>query len=410
MKEVQNLKVAVIGGGAAGFFAAIQAKTNFPEASVILFEKSQKVLTKVKISGGGRCNVTNGCSSVSELIKGYPRGEKKLKSLFYSFNNLDTQNWFTQRGVALKTEEDGRVFPKSDSSQTIIDCLFKEINQLQIPVKLGKDVVSLKPASNDQIEIQFKGESKSTLFDKVIVASGGSPKLSGLKWLEDLGHTIETPIPSLFTFNIPNNPIKELMGLSASNALVKIQGTKLSNQGPLLITHWGFSGPAVLKLSAFGARILHNLNYQYKIQVNWVGNKNAEMIKQQLEEELTAFPKKQIGNVKVFAFANRLWHFLVSKSGLSVDKIGQEIGKKQINKLIEVLTNDTYEVSGKTTFKEEFVTCGGVSLESVDLQTMQSKVVKNLYFAGEVLDIDGITGGYNFQAAWSTGFVAGKLG
>ena len=321
MKEVQNLKVAVIGGGAAGFFAAIQAKTNFPEASVILFEKSQKVFAKVKISGGGRCNVTNGCSSVSELIKGYPRGEKKLKSLFYSFNNLDTQNWFTQRGVALKTEEDGRVFPKSDSSQTIIDCLFKEINQLQIPVKLGKDVVSLKPASNDQIEIQFKGESKSTLFDKVIVASGGSPKLSGLKWLEDLGHTIETPIPSLFTFNIPNNPIKELMGLSASNALVKIQGTKLSNQGPLLITHWGFSGPAVLKLSAFGARILHNLNYQYKIQVNWVGNKNAEMIKQQLEEELTAFPKKQIGNVKVFAFANRLWHFLVSKSGLSVDKI-----------------------------------------------------------------------------------------
>ncbi len=410
MKEGSPFKVAVIGGGAAGFFAAIQAKSNFPEALVILFEKSQKVLAKVKISGGGRCNVTNGCNSVSELIKGYPRGEKKLKSLFYTFNNLDTQNWFTQRGVALKTEEDGRVFPKSDSSQTIIDCLFKEINQLQIPVELGKEVVSLKPSSNDKIEIQFKGESKSVFFDKVIVASGGSPKHSGLKWLEDLGHTIETPIPSLFTFNIPNNPIKELMGLSASNALVKIQGTKLNSQGPLLITHWGFSGPAVLKLSAFGARILHDLNYQYKIQVNWVGNKNAEMIKQQLEDELIAFPKKQIGNVKVFGFANRLWHFLVSKSGISIDKIGQEIGKKQINKLIEVLTNDIYEVSGKTTFKEEFVTCGGVSLENVDLQTMQSKVVKNLYFAGEVLDIDGITGGYNFQAAWSTGFVAGKLG
>jgi predicted Rossmann fold flavoprotein len=410
LKEGSPLKVAVIGGGAAGFFAAIQAKTNFPEANVFLFEKSQKVLAKVKISGGGRCNVTNGCSSVSELIKGYPRGEKKLKSLFYTFNNLDTQAWFTQRGVALKTEEDGRVFPKSDSSQTIIDCLFEEISQLQIPVKMGKEVVSLKPFSNDKIEIQFKGESNTEQFDKVIVASGGSPKLTGLKWLEDLGHNIETPIPSLFTFNIPNNPIKELMGLSAPNALVKIQGTKLSSQGPLLITHWGFSGPAVLKLSAFGARILYDLNYQYKIQVNWVGNKNAEDVKLQLEEELISFPKKQIGNVKVFGFANRLWHFLVSKSGLSIDKIGQEIGKKQINKLIEVLTNDIYEVSGKTTFKEEFVTCGGVCLDSVDLQTMQSKVVKNLYFAGEVLDIDGITGGYNFQAAWSTGFVAGKLG
>lgn len=410
MKEGSPLKVAVIGGGAAGFFAAIQAKTNFPEANVFLFEKSQKVLAKVKISGGGRCNVTNGCSSVSELIKGYPRGEKKLKSLFYTFNNLDTQAWFTQRGVALKTEEDGRVFPKSDSSQTIIDCLFEEINQLQIPVKMGKEVVSLKPFSNDKIEIQFKGESNTEQFDKVIVASGGSPKLSGLKWLEDLGHNIETPIPSLFTFNIPKNPIKELMGLSAPNALVKIQGTKLSSQGPLLITHWGLSGPAVLKLSAFGARILYDINYQYKIQVNWVGNKNAEDVKLQLEEELISFPKKQIGNVKVFGFANRLWHFLVSKSGLSIDKIGQEIGKKQINKMIEVLTNDIYEVSGKTTFKEEFVTCGGVSLDSVDLQTMQSKVVKNLYFAGEVLDIDGITGGYNFQAAWSTGFVAGKLG
>lgn len=410
MKEGSPLKVAVIGGGAAGFFAAIQAKTNFPEANVFLFEKSQKVLAKVKISGGGRCNVTNGCSSVSELIKGYPRGEKKLKSLFYTFNNLDTQAWFTQRGVALKTEEDGRVFPKSDSSQTIIDCLFEEINQLQIPVKMGKEVVSLKPFSNDKIEIQFKGESNTEQFDKVIVASGGSPKLSGLKWLEDLGHNIETPIPSLFTFNIPKNPIKELMGLSAPNALVKIQGTKLSSQGPLLITHWGLSGPAVLKLSAFGARILYDINYQYKIQVNWVGNKNAEDVKLQLEEELISFPKKQIGNVKVFGFANRLWHFLVSKSGLSIDKIGQEIGKKQINKMIEVLTNDIYEVSGKTTFKEEFVTCGGVSLDSVDLQTMQSKVVKNLYFAGEVLDIDGITGGYNFQAAWCTGFVAGKLG
>ena len=288
--------------------------------------------------------------------------------------------------------------------------MFEEINQLQIPVKMGKEVVSLKPFSNDKIEIQFKGESNTEQFDKVIVASGGSPKLSGLKWLEDLGHNIETPIPSLFTFNIPKNPIKELMGLSAPNALVKIQGTKLSSQGPLLITHWGLSGPAVLKLSAFGARILYDINYQYKIQVNWVGNKNAEDVKLQLEEELISFPKKQIGNVKVFGFANRLWHFLVSKSGLSIDKIGQEIGKKQINKMIEVLTNDIYEVSGKTTFKEEFVTCGGVSLDSVDLQTMQSKVVKNLYFAGEVLDIDGITGGYNFQAAWSTGFVAGKLG
>ena len=409
MEKESHFKVAVIGGGAAGFFAAIQAKTNFPKAEVILFEKFQKVLSKVKISGGGRCNVTNGCNSISELIKGYPRGGKNLKSLFHTFNNIDTQNWFEQRGVALKTEADGRVFPQSDSSQTIVDCLFEEIKKLGINLKLGAEIKSLKQVNLSEIELQFAANYKTQTFQKVIVASGGSPKLSGLNWLKQLGHKIETPVPSLFTFNVPKNPINQLMGLSAPNALISIQKTKLNNKGPLLITHWGFSGPAVLKLSSFGARALSDLNYQFNIQINWTGEKNAELVQQQLAEEFGSNPKKQISNFRMFELSNRLWNFLLEKASLNQNKIAGEIGKKQINKLVETLTNDIYTVSGKTTFKEEFVTCGGVSLNSIDLNTLQSKAIKNLYFAGEVLDIDGITGGYNFQAAWSTAFLAGKL-
>jgi len=409
LEKESHFKVAVIGGGAAGFFAAIQAKTNFPKAEVILFEKFQKVLSKVKISGGGRCNVTNGCNSISELIKGYPRGGKNLKSLFHTFNNIDTQNWFEQRGVALKTEADGRVFPQSDSSQTIVDCLFEEIKKLGINLKLGAEIKSLKQVNLSEIELQFAANYKTQTFQKVIVASGGSPKLSGLNWLKQLGHKIETPVPSLFTFNVPKNPINQLMGLSAPNALISIQKTKLNNKGPLLITHWGFSGPAVLKLSSFGARALSDLNYQFNIQINWTGEKNAELVQQQLAEEFGSNPKKQISNFRMFELSNRLWNFLLEKASLNQNKIAGEIGKKQINKLVETLTNDIYTVSGKTTFKEEFVTCGGVSLNSIDLNTLQSKAIKNLYFAGEVLDIDGITGGYNFQAAWSTAFLAGKL-
>ncbi|TNF28388.1 MAG: NAD(P)/FAD-dependent oxidoreductase, partial [Bacteroidetes bacterium] len=396
-----------IGGGAAGFFAAIHAKENHPNAAVTIFEKSQKVLAKVKVSGGGRCNVTNGTDSIAELVKGYPRGEKQLKKAFSSFNNRDTRAWFEQRNVKLYTQEDGRVFPVSDDSQTIIDCLLHETRRHRIDIRTRIGVTNIETHETG-IELSFQGTG-SAVFDKVIIATGGSPKRSGFDWLESLGHEIVEPVPSLFTFNMPNESITELMGVVADNALINIQGTKLKSNGPLLITHWGMSGPAVLKLSAFGARILSEMNYQFKVQVNWAGEPNNEKVTKVLTEALESTPNKLASNVKPFVLPDRLWQFLLQRSEIQEGKKANELSKKQLNKLVNTLTNDVYSVSGKTTFKEEFVTCGGVSLSSVNFNTMESRVVPNLYFAGEVLDIDGITGGYNFQAAWTTGYIAGML-
>lgn len=401
------MRIAIIGGGAAGFFAAIHAKENHQSSFVTIFEKSQKILAKVKVSGGGRCNVTNGTESITELAKGYPRGEKQLKKAFSVFNNRDTQAWFEKRGVKLYTQEDNRVFPVSNDSQTIIDCLLNETKRLGIQIRTGVAVSRIQPIEG-RIKLFFS-ENESQEFDKVIIATGGSPKRSGFDWLETLGHEIVEPVPSLFTFNMPNESITQLMGVVADSAMVNIQGTKLKAQGPLLITHWGMSGPAVLKLSAFGARTLSEMNYQFKVQVNWVGEPNYDQASGILREALDANPNKLMSNVKPFALPDRLWHFLLQKSDVPVDKKANELGKRQLNKLVNTLTNDEYSVSGKTTFKEEFVTCGGVSLSSVNFNTMESRVVPNLYFAGEVLDVDGITGGYNFQAAWTTGFIASKL-
>ena len=403
------MRIAVIGGGAAGFFSAIWAKENHPQAAVTIFEKSQKVLSKVKVSGGGRCNVTNGTTSISELSKGYPRGEKQLKKAFSVFNTNHTRAWFESRGVELYTQPDNRVFPTSNDSQTIIDCLFRETKRLGISLELGVGITALK-SKLDKLELQFLGEKKSEAFDKVIIATGGSPSRKGFDWLEKLGHKIEEPVPSLFTFNMPSESIKELMGVVAENAIVSIQGTKLRSQGPLLITHWGMSGPAILKLSAFGAKILSEMNYEFKIQVNWGGEMNNEKVMRQLLEITEANRNKLIQNIKPFGIPERLWLFLLERSDMAPTKKWSEVGKKGLNKLVNTLTNDEYKVSGKTTFKEEFVTCGGISLESVNFNTMESRVIPNLYFAGEVLDIDGITGGYNFQAAWTTGFIAGMLG
>lgn len=400
------MKVAIIGGGAAGFFAAIQAKENFPEADVVLFEKTNKLLAKVKVSGGGRCNVTNGCQNNSELATGYPRGRNQLKKAFKVFNNNDTQKWFEERGVSLKTEPDNRVFPVSNDSQTIIDCLMAEANRLAVNIQTGSSVESIKSKNHG---IQLKVNGVDDTFEKVIVATGGSPKRKGLEWLEDLGHKIEDPVPSLFTFNMPQEPIKKLMGVVAPHAQISVQGTKLKSEGPLLITHWGMSGPAVLKLSSFGARELADRSYQFKIQVSWLNELSFEKVLAQLSDLTNSNPKKQIQNVRPNQIPDRLWLFLLSKAEIELSKPCAELGKKALNKLVNFLVNDVYEVSGKTTFKEEFVTCGGVSLESIDFKTMQSRVVPNLYFAGEILDIDGITGGYNFQAAWTTGFIAGKL-
>lgn len=403
------MNIAIIGGGAAGFFSAINAKENHPHAQVVIFEKTQKTLSKVKVSGGGRCNVTNGTTSVNELHKAYPRGGKKLKKAFTEFNTLDTINWFESRGVPLYTQDDNRVFPKSNNSQSIVDCLFSEIKKLSIELKTGASIGKIVK-EEDQLKIFFKDENKTPqLFNKIIIATGGSPKKEGLEWLEELGHKIENPVPSLFTFNIPNQPITKLMGLVAEPTTVTIQGTKLKSAGPLLITHWGMSGPAILKLSAFGARLLNDKNYDFNVQVNWINEPNNEKISDQINQIIKSNPKKLIANIKPFNLPERLWNYLIERSQLPGNKKWGELGNKGINKLINLLSNDIYNVKGKTTFKEEFVTCGGVSLESVSLSNMESKVCKNLYFSGEVLDIDAITGGYNFQAAWTTGFIAGKL-
>jgi len=403
------MNIAVIGAGAAGYFAAISVKQHHPKAEVLLFEKSQQTLSKVRISGGGRCNATHACFSIGELSKAYPRGGKKLKKLFPRFNVTDTIHWFESRGVSLKAEEDGRMFPVSNSSESIIQCLQSELEKKKIKLK-NKTHISGITKVNEKIQISFQDkDAVSMLVDKVIVTTGGSPSRKGLIWLEELGHRIVQPIPSLFTFNMPKNPIIQLMGLVAENALVSIQGTKLKSEGPLLITHWGMSGPAILKLSSFGARILSDLNYQFKIQVNWVNENNNERILEYLQNIIEKYPKRKLINQRPYLLPERLWIFLLSKMELSADKIWSDLGSKWLNKMVNILSNDIYEVNGKTTFKEEFVTCGGISLEDVDFNSMQSKVVKGLYFAGEILDIDAITGGYNFQAAWTTAYVAGML-
>ncbi len=403
------MKIAIIGGGAAGFFSAISAKEKYPNAQVVIFEKSKKILSKVKISGGGRCNVTNASTDIFELTKAYPRGNRFLKQAFYTFSPQDTMQWFESRGVPLVTQDDNCVFPASQNSQSIIDLFINDAKRLGISIELNKGIKDIN-ASNDSIELHFLSKGiPSKIFDKVIIATGGSPQEKGLEWLKTLGHKIVTPVPSLFTFNMSAESITKLMGIVVENTLVSIQGTKLNSDGPLLITHWGMSGPAILKLSAFGARILSEKDYKFQVQINWVNEKNNELILKAIQQICAKHPNKMLISIKPYSLPERLWNYLLEKLEISPQKKWNELGKKGHNKLVNLLTNDTYAVQGKTTFKEEFVTCGGVSLENIDFKTMQSKLINNLYFAGEILDIDGITGGYNFQAAWTTGFIAGKL-
>ena len=402
------MRIGIIGGGASGFFSAIAAKENFPEAKVVIIEKSRQLLSKVKISGGGRCNLTNACDP-KDLYQAYPRGGRSLKKAFNLFNNEDCVDWFETRGIPLVTQDDNCIFPVSQDSQSIIDCFLKECKRLGVEIQKGLAVKSIKPLG-EQFELVFETDNVlSGTFDKLIVTTGGSPKRKGLEWLEALGHKIESPVPSLFTFNMPDESVTKLMGIVVEDALVSLPGTKLKSEGPLLITHWGMSGPAILKLSAFGARVLSEKEYTFKVLVNWVNETNYDLV----IEELTAIVKdhtnKILANYRPYSLPDRLWLFLLEKGNLPSNKRWGELGKKGINKLLNLLTNDEYAVKGKTTFRDEFVTCGGVSLKSVDMASMQSKKCKNLYFAGEVLDIDAITGGYNLQAAWSTGFLAGQL-
>ena len=394
-------KVAVIGGGAAGFFAALSAAQHQPTSQVVIYEKSDKLLSKVKISGGGRCNVTNATFKAGPLSKNYPRGGKSLKKTFAQFETQDTIDWFTARAVPLKTEADGRMFPATDSSQSIIDCLMHQAQKAGIEIRMRNPV---KRITQQDGRISVNDEA----FDAVIVATGGSPKSSGFDWLAEMGHSIAQPVPSLFTFNMPGESVKEMMGLVVPDALVRNQGTKLSYQGPVLITHWGMSGPAVLKLSAWGARELQARGYAFNIQINWIGIANESEVLDSIEAALPENRKKKMANACPFDLPINFWLYVLNKSQANPDMPWLELGKKSRNKLVNTLLNDIYAVKGKTTFKEEFVTCGGIKADEVDFGTMESRIVPGLFFAGEVLDVDGITGGFNFQAAWSTGFVAGK--
>lgn len=401
------MDVAVIGGGAAGFFSAIHVKYNHPDASVVIIEKSSKFLSKVKVSGGGRCNVTNVEHRISELVKAYPRGGKQLKKLFPTFSTLDTMKWFEERGVSLVVQDDNCVFPESQNSQSVINCFLSEVNRLGITIQTGIKVKGIEPIEDGKIRLTM--DEEVAVFDKIIVATGGSPKRTGLSWLEHVGHEIVEPVPSLFTFNMPEEKVKDLMGVVVEKTITKIPGTKLKSDGPLLITHWGMSGPSILKLSAFGARILSENKYKFKVQVNWVNELNDSVVFGEVERLVKEYSLKHLSSIRPYYLPERLWKFLLDRVGLNLDKKWNELGKKGINKIVTILTNDLYDVNGKTTFKEEFVTCGGVSWECINTKTMESKVVPNLFFAGEVLDVDGITGGYNFQAAWTTAFVAAKL-
>lgn len=401
----KNTDILVLGGGGAGFFAAISAAEAAPGARVLLLEKSRNFLSKVKVSGGGRCNVTCGEDDPKKLPAFYPRGGRMLGRLYYEFGPLQVKEWFTKRGVRLKTEADGRVFPVTDSSQTVIECLLLETQKCRIIAEPGADALSLRKTDTG-FEVALRtGEIIQA--KRVIVATGGSPKEEGLLWLKELGHEIVSPLPSLFTFNAPGNPLCQLMGVSVPEAHVRIGGTKFDYSGPLLVTHWGVSGPAVLKLSAFAARELAAMQYTFTALINWTGLTQAEF-SGALHRALSDSPKRLAENVVPPGIPASLWRFLLAHSGIAETALAEQVGKKQFNRLVEAGCNFSLPVRGKTTFKEEFVTTGGISLDSVHAKTLESKIVPGLYFAGEVLDIDGITGGYNFQAAWTTGYTAGK--
>ncbi len=401
-----NKKLVVIGGGAAGFFCAIKAADCNPLMDVMIIEKTTKLLTKVKVSGGGRCNVTHSCFSIAEMVKNYPRGEHFLKKAFHQFFTPDTIEWFKEKKVDLKTEADGRMFPLTDSSQTIIDCLMKEVNKKGIKILMNREVKKLSVVSGQWL-LEFAHEEE-ILTDYVCVASGGYAKPSQFSWLKELGHAIEEPVPSLFTFNIPDDPIKALMGISVEKVIVKITGTKFIQQGPILITHWGLSGPAILKLSAFAARELHKANYDFAISVNWVPEYNEQTLREKFILLRNELASQKIVNRNPFFLPQRLWEYFLLQSLIKADIRWADLPAKQQNILIKILCAQEFHVKGKTTFKEEFVTAGGIKLIEIDANTMQSKIVPNLFFAGEVMDVDGITGGFNFQHAWTSGWIAGK--
>ncbi len=398
----QNFDIIIVGGGAAGFFTAINIVEKNPKIKVAILERGKNVLEKVRISGGGRCNVTHACFEPNELVKFYPRGEKELRGPFHQFCSGDTIEWFEKHGVALKIEDDGRMFPLSNSSQTIIDCFLNATQKLGISVLTGQSVQSIYKKDNCwKIETQ----NEHYLTEKLVLATGSNPKMWEL--LQTFGHVVVSPVPSLFTFNIKDPRIKDLMGVAAF-AAVKVKDTKLSATGPLLITHWGMSGPGILKLSAWGARILHDKNYQFTIYVNWLNDVDSDEAETILKELKQEHAKKAVSKKSPFEFPNRLWESLVLASGIESETKWADLSKIQLQSLAQQLTAGSFQVNGKSTFKEEFVTAGGIDLKEINFKTMESKLHENLYFAGEIVNIDAITGGFNFQNAWTSGFIVAE--
>lgn len=409
-----NAHLVVIGGGAAGFFCAVNAARMHPDLRVTILEKSNKLLAKVRISGGGRCNTTHALFDLPELVKKYPRGQNFIKKSFHWFSTQDTIDWFAERGVRLHTEADGRMFPETNQSQTIIQCLLQETDRYRVRVLLQTEVTGIEPEKkggfrvHTAADINKKTEDSFLHADYICVACGGFPKSAMFAWLQKLGHSIEDPVPSLFTFNMPGHPITALMGVSVEKATVKVTGTKLIETGPLLITHWGMSGPVILRLSAWGARWLSEKQYEFSILVNWLPDYREQDLRSDWISYRDTYAGQKIGNRNPFGLPSRLWMFLLQLSGISPEIRWAEMTAKSQNRLIGFLTAHPFDVKGKTTFKEEFVTCGGIRLTEVDPNTMQSRLVPGLFFAGEVLDVDGITGGFNFQHAWTSGWIAAK--
>lgn len=399
-------KLVVIGGGAAGFFCAVNAAAGNPDLQVIILEKSNKILSKLRISGGGRCNVTNALSDIAEMSRKYPRGQHFVKKIFHRFFTTDTVHWFEERGVKLKTEKDGRMFPVSDDSQSIVDCLVKEANRYGVDLRLHAEVKGLK-AENGKFSLELAGRQQLDA-DYVCIACGGYPKTAMFQWLRETGHHIEDPLPSLFTFNLPGHSLTRLMGVSVESARLKIAGSKLTEEGPVLITHWGLSGPAVLRLSAWGARELFQKDYAFRVHIHWLPSLSEQEIRESLRQDRNLQATRKISNHQVGPLPHRLWRYLLEESGIPEDMRFADLPARMEQALIRNLVDFVVEVKGKTTFKEEFVTAGGIRLGEVDPNTLMSKKLPNLFFAGEVLDVDGITGGFNFQHAWTSGWIAAQ--
>ena len=404
--------LTVIGGGAAGFFCAVNAAKLNPGMKVLLLEKTTKLLSKVKVSGGGRCNVTHKCDTVSQLVANYPRGASFLKKAFHQFAVAETITWFEERGVALKVEKDGRMFPTTDNSETIMRALLDDAAKYGVEIMLNIEVLEVLKNEADPLNPkQFpftlllnKDRKLQTHF--ICMATGGMHKPEGWSWVEKLGHQLDPTVPSLFTFNIKGSGIQELMGVSTENAVVKIIGTKHKLEGPILITHWGLSGPVVLKLSAWGALDLAAMNYDFKISVNWAPECNEQTALEQLRYIRFEKASLKVYNHNPFTIPQRLWEFLLKSVGVKSETRWADLPAKEQNALAKLITSQEFQVLGKTTFKEEFVTAGGINLEGVNANTMESKTTAGLYFAGEVLNVDGVTGGFNFQNAWTTGWIA----